>query len=350
MTDRQRAGAYGVSGPITEVNVLYVDDVGSTRVAFVAFHLENPDPSTSWANASAWFVARPGASAAELASPASTAGIGQALQPFEIRSNPGSPGAQSAGVVIGLAPAGCVVESPPLPALDAWAPEPTGSYVVRTAATERAQWWRVVCAGVVKEVRPAETARSAGPLTEPQLDSALAAARGRVDRNLARDAITSTVDSANRVTGPARVVWGGRVTGVRNDVDGTAVVAAAPWVGGGRQLSLDIRHDQPGPEGPNDTGVRTWVSDDPGDPTAILPVRLGEGFSMLLVVPDGVTSVRAVRDGVVLDTAEVTDQAAVVDAPGAEKVLFEALDRHGTVVATTGLPLGAPPRTDVSSW
>lgn len=45
VTERQRAGELAVSEPVSEVDVLYLDDVGDIRMAFVAFHLTHPDPT-----------------------------------------------------------------------------------------------------------------------------------------------------------------------------------------------------------------------------------------------------------------------------------------------------------------
>ncbi|SNS74640.1 hypothetical protein SAMN05421812_101632 [Asanoa hainanensis] len=350
--ERVQVGAYGSIAPVSEVNVLYVDDIGSTRVAFVAFHRRTPNPVSRWENGGAWFVARNGASVSELADPRATAGIGDALQPFETRANPSGPGNTAAGVVLGLAPAGCVVESAPLPDLDVWTPEPTGSFVVRTTATERAEWWRVVCAGTVKELRPAETSRwsGMGRPTDAELDAALVGARGQIDRDLARDELGATWDISNRSTGPTKVIWGGRLAGVLDGADGRAVVLATPFVGGGWQLRVNLLHTKLGPESPNNTGFFTWTPANPADTGAVLPLSLSAGFAKLVIAPDGAKSVRAVRDGVTIDTAEVTASAAVVDGPDAGRVTFEALDGDGKVIAAAKLPTASPPQTDYSTW
>ncbi|MEV4534372.1 hypothetical protein AB0J82_11135 [Asanoa sp. NPDC049518] len=355
--EQQRAGAYRMNAPVTEVNVIYLDDVDRARVAFVAFHLATPDPVRQWTNASGWFTAPPGASAAELVS-ASTAALGDGLDPFSELTNFGGQDSNAvADVALAVAPAECVVESAPLPALDVWTPEPTGSYVLRTRDTERSEWWRVVCAGVVKEAGPARPIPGEEPLTDDQVDAALRGARGPVDETAARDALHSaTWEGRNLATGPARVVWGGEITGAQPDnsvsFDGRAVMTVAPWIRDRWSLAVDIRYAAEQPNGSIGTGVRRMLPADPKDPDAALPVRLGESVSVLVVVPDGATRVRAIRAGAVIDTADVSGQAAVVDAPDAPDLTFEALDRNGSVLTTATMPPEPPLGIDleVNTW
>jgi hypothetical protein len=355
VADRQRAGEFRVTAPVSEVNVLFLDDIGSARVAFVAFHLATPDPTTKWENASAWFVARPGASAAELASPNATAGVGDGMEPFAVGSPLSAANGIEAGAALGLAPAGCVVETAPLPAVEEWKPEPTGSYVIRTRATERAEWWRVVCAGVVKEMRPADPFLPRNAIVKgAQLDEALRGARGKVNRDLARQAVDDTLFHSNLMAGPARVLWGGKVAGAKPDVNGPfngeAVLTAWPQVHDGWTLQLQIRHNAHTPDGATHTGVTQWMPNDPTDPNTAVPIRLGESVSVLVVVPDGTATVRAVRDGTLVDAAEVEGLAALVNAANGSNLVFEAVDRDGNVLATANLPGDPPSDPNLVPW
>ncbi|GIF62397.1 hypothetical protein Ais01nite_04320 [Asanoa ishikariensis] len=345
--ERQRTGVLRVKEPVTEVNVLYLDDVDHARVAFVAFHRATPDPRTSWENASAWLIAKPGASAAELADLRPYA-IGDGLGPVETISNfENEDGSAKADVALAIAPTGCVVESAPLPAVDKWTPEPTVSYVVRTRATERAEWWRVVCDGVVKEVRPATVLYPRATLSEKQLDAALRGAGGTVDRAMARKAVQSAGDlNFNMTIGPSRVVWGGEIAGSQPDAsgsfDGHAVITVTPWIRDSWCVNIEIEYAAKQPDSTVGRGVQQVAPADPSGPNAALPIRLGEGASVLVIVPAGATSVRALRAGAVIDTAEVTGQAAVVDARDAPDLTFEALDRDGTVLTSATIPVERP--------
>ncbi|GIF74989.1 hypothetical protein Asi02nite_45070 [Asanoa siamensis] len=352
---RQRAGAYDLKAPVTEVNVLYLDDIGDVRVAFVAFHLADPDPVSLWTNASGWFVARAGASAADLAEPGATSGIGDGLEPFETVSqlSDGS-GDVATDATIGVAPAGCVIESAPLPDLDTWTPEPGGNLLVRTAASERREWWRVVCAGVVKDERPARAALRYEPVTEAEVDEALRDARGRVPRKLAREAVENDRrEHYSTGVGPTRVLWGGKIEGARPDHhgpwNGNAIVTATPVVRGGWDVTVTV-HTSPDGSAPGGGGFGVWVSDNPNAADAVLPVRLLDSVSVLVVVPKPAVTVRAVRDGSVLASVPVVDQAAVVDAPAGPGLTFEALDKDGTVLDVARLPQGPPADTDVVPW
>ncbi|GAA1898588.1 hypothetical protein [Asanoa iriomotensis] len=353
VAEHQRAGAFRVTAPVSEVNVLYLDDIGGARVAFVAFHLATPDPATSWANSSAWLVARAGAPATELADPLSIAGGGDGLEPFEVMS--GLSGKVQADATVALAPDGCVVESAPLPDVDAWRPEPTGSYLIRAAGTERPEWWRVVCDGVVKDERPATRLTRKTPLRAETLDAALVGARGKVDLESAREVVRfAEPDGANILTGPTRVLWGGRISGAKPDAngpfDGTAVLTAAPYVRGGWQIGLDVTYDGETSGGAQAVGLRRWSAQNPIGPDTVVPIRLGESASVLVVVPAGATTVRVMRAGTVVDTASVADDAALVDAPDDPGLTFEALDRDGAVLSVGRLPGDPPVNNEVVSW
>jgi hypothetical protein len=79
-------------------------------------------------------------------------------------------------------------------------------------------------------------------------------------------------------------------------------------------------------------GVVAYPKGDPTDTSELLPIRLGEGPSVLVIAPDGAATVHAVRGGAVVDTRPVRDAAAVLDAPRAPGLVFEALDAAGRVL------------------
>ncbi|GIF46416.1 hypothetical protein Afe04nite_09550 [Asanoa ferruginea] len=356
LAQHQRAGDYEQKAGVSEVNVVFLDDVGDARVALVAFHLASPAPVTGYVNSSAWFAAPRGASAAEVAGAAATASFSSTLDPFMIVSKLGKPDGTNAGAAVALVPEGCVVESAPLPAVSDWKPEPTGSYLVRTTATERAEWWRAICDGVVRDSQPAPTVlppEEPKPLTDAEVDAALEGARGQVDRQLASAAVrASTQIAPNQLSGPVRVLWGGQIAGAKPDDhgswDGTGVLTAAPAAPSGWQVDLHIA--SPAADNTLRDLTGSWMPDDPTSPTAVVPMRFGGSDSVLVVAPDGAKAVRAVHDGSIVDTADVNGLAAVVDAPDSADLVFEAVDAGGTVLGSGRIPNAMPTVSTGIGW
>ncbi|WP_203701562.1 hypothetical protein [Asanoa iriomotensis] len=340
----QRAGAFRITAEVTEVNVLFLDDIGDVRVAFVAFHRAVPDPTTQWINASAWFMAPRGAAASELADPRAEMGTGDGLSPFEVTGNFGTVDLDSAAA-IALVPDGCVIETAALPALDDWTPAQTGSYLVRTRATERPEWWRAVCDGVVREETAARQILPTTAPTDEQVDAAVAGARGGIDRDAARFAM-GVGESLAYGSGPLTVVWGGRIEdpqpGDNVDYDDPATMVAYPAARGGWQVSVGTWSTGQPVEGEYIGGGEAWLSWDPTTPSAIVPVRLDDSDSFLVVTPPGTSEVRSVAGGRTIDTAAVTDAAAVVRGAGTADVVLEALDAAGTVIGTVPAPADRP--------
>jgi hypothetical protein len=227
---------------------------------------------------------------------------------------------------------------------------------VRTTATERAEWWRAICDGVLRDAQPAPTvlpAKAPKPLTDAEVDAALEGARGQVDRQLASAAVsTSTELQPNHLTGPVRVLWGGQIAGAKSDDhkswDGTAVLTAAPSAPSGWEVDLHIA--SPAPGSPLRDLIGGQTPDDPTSPTALVPIRFGAGDSVLVVAPDGATSVRAVRAGSIVDTADVTGLAAMVHAADSPDLVFEAVDAGGKVLASARIPTTMPGFPEAVGW
>lgn len=281
-----------------------------------------------------WLVAPRGADPARLADPAATSGGGDGLEPFELTWELGST-ENTDGVTVGVVPAGCVIESAPLPDITDWRVEPTRSYVVRTPATERPEWFRVVCAGEVKDVRPAPARMPGQHLPKSVVDAAIEGARGKVDEALARSTVDIEAQSNGYETVAApTALWGGVVAGTTPDqnggFDGTAVLTAAPLVGGGWLVRLS--HDIDPMATSAVAGAIAYPETDPTDTSELLPIRLGDGPSVLVIAPEGAATLRAVRFGTVLDAAPVQDAAAVLEAPATPGLMFEALDADGRML------------------
>src|SRR5262249_33662931 len=142
--------AHAGSGPnfpqARDVRVLFADDIGDVRVAAVALV---PDDGVRQLPAQAvivWPVGPAGASpealAATLRRPAPGVVVPtiEPVHPFAMAELPAA-AVGAAGPVVGLAPPDCAVQSATRPG-GGWTSEPTGSYVVRSAADRTVQWWR----------------------------------------------------------------------------------------------------------------------------------------------------------------------------------------------------------------
>lgn len=332
--ENMRAGLYTRRWPVKEVKVVFLDDVGPKRVAFVAFVLTRPDPGTKWPHASAWFVADQGASARSLADAVRTVAIGDGLNPAEtqvISANAGGP-----IYSIGVAPQGCAYETAPLPKADVWTAEPTGSYVVRLPETERPEWWRVVCDGVVRKEEAAPAGVYRDRLTADDITAALSQARGRVDRQHAV-AHLPMVMKGYATLGKPSVLWGGQISGSEPEdnlsFDGKAIVAVVRAVRGG-WVGMVQTGNTWGKEGGTGWAFEFAAGDDPFKPGTLLAIRLGDRTSNVLVLPPaGAVKVRVLdRQAKVVAEADVRDDAALVKVANRDQVRYEALDSSGTVV------------------
>jgi len=329
---QQQAGAYRRQWPVKEARVLFVDDIGPHRLAFVAFVLTTPDPKTQWPHASAWFRAPKGASAQALADPSAVSEIGDGLEPTADLTLPDD-GVYS----IGLAPAQCQYHTAPLPQANVWAAEPTGSYIVRTPQTERAEWWRVVCGGVVRKEQPAPSGPYLQRFTDAELSDAVAGARGQVDPDFARMNISGVAEGYATV-GTPKLLWGGRISGTEAEdghtYDGKALLAVMRAVRGGWVGMVDIRYDEPMADGSIGVGASFHVETDPLQPDAVLAVHLGQKTNTVFVVaPEKAVTVRALDgQGRLIAQREVTHSSALFKVANPQEVTFEVLDTNGAVI------------------
>jgi len=327
----QQAGAYRRQWTVKEARVLFVDDIGPHRVAFVAFVLTTPDPKTQWPHASAWFRAPKGASAQDLADPSAVSQIGDGLEPTAEQTLP------DGGVYsIGLAPAQCRYETAPLPLANVWAAEPTGSYIVRTPQTERAEWWRVVCGGVVRKEQPAPSGPFLQRVTVAELSDAVAVARGQVDPEFAR--MNILVAEGYATVGTPKLLWGGRISGTEaqdgHTYDGKALMTVMRAVRGGWAGMVDIRYDEPTADGSTGAGASFHVESDPLAADAVLAVHLGQQTSTVFVLaPEKAVTVRALDEqGRLIAQKEVTHSTVLFKVANPAEVTFEAVDANGAII------------------
>jgi hypothetical protein len=364
VANQYRAGNLDIPATSRAAKLLFADDVDGVRVALAAF----ADPGHESADvAAAWMAAPTGATAGTLAAalrrdgrPAGTdSAVTEVIEPFQ-PVNLRISGAGDTGVTVslGLAPAGCQVASAPLPSVTRWRPEPTGSYVVRSAATHRGEWWRVTCAGAVRYEAPAPMSLAfgkAGPsaVGDADLDRALAGTRGTVDRELAQNAIWAIASKwGYDVAALPHVVWGGTVSGTRQ-YDGQAVVVAAPKVGGGWIGDVALFQDIPG-IGSVSTGRSFSADADPGQ-ADVLVLRISDdsddpGSPVLVVTPAAAVGVRAIHSGLPPVGAEVRDSAAIMRLSTVRDATVQAVDASGRVIGTGSLAPDPTAPHHIEAW
>ncbi|WP_433314092.1 hypothetical protein ACQP0U_31225 [Micromonospora sp. CA-269861] len=349
----QRRGEFSrLTVPVSGVKILFADDVDGRRVALAAFVRSQPDPVTGWPSAAVWLVADEGASAQELASTAAVRGVSDALEPYESLAVDGPESAH-----VAIAPTGCVFLSSPLPDGDTfrWAPEPTGSYLVRTAKTKRPEWWRVDCGAVTRQLMPGPGSLASKPITDAQLATAMSHVRGSVEQQRARELVYEWAQSEGyRLTALPSVVWGGHVAGLPTDpasespsagepsAEGAQVtVLTAPTVGGGWVGEVSIAPDQPRSDGVLSTGASFTTMTDPTDPSGVLAVSVDDGAAgdegqqvLLVVTPAAATTVRVLRDGQEVARSAANGSGTVMRVPRpTDGLVLEALDGSGRTIA-----------------
>jgi hypothetical protein len=352
---RQRSGAYHMDDfPVVETKALFVDDIGSLRVAVVAMTLSQTQPTTDPAGvpqpmapfATVTFAAARGADAATLAERMQSSSIG--LDPLTGAAFADNTASTSMAAVVALAPPGCTIAAAAWPELTDWQPSPTGGLLVHDAAQIHPEWWRVTCDGVVREEAPAEQGNWVAPPT-PELITRLAKdARGTVNPQVASDALSHLGGYESGLGGEPRLLWGGVVTWPDSNDNsqhtGATVIAAGPLVRNGGWMGVaSVRYDHPDTAGSE--GAAAFFST-PRDPTVagvLTAIRLEpEGRRVLLLAPVNAEKVRAVRDGRTLTESTVDNSVAVVDVDDPDKVEYQALDHTGAVIgsARSGLQVG----------
>ncbi|GIH21174.1 hypothetical protein [Rugosimonospora africana] len=328
--DRRRH-SWNVWSDLDQVSILYAGDVGTSRVALVALH--NRERAIA-----VWLGAPRAASADTLA--AQSLIVSDRLEPFERGTYSGLPyhDTQDITYLVGVAPAGCVIDTASDAQHQQWRPTSTGSYVAQTQPTT-ADWWRVTCDGTVHYQGPAKGTSSMISLpqvSDTQLDAALAGARGTADRSIARYAtrtLAAPDQHGRQTTGTPRVLWGGTTPG-SND---PAVLAAVP-VTGGWEVLFDYSNGQ---AGTNDLqsafGVSTRVALD--DPSSLYALRLANrtnsdpsGNVLVLAPRQAATVVSIASDGKEESRATLTQGTGWIVA--SNSAVLRALDSSGRQIAS----------------
>jgi hypothetical protein len=377
-------------------SLLFADDIAQHRVVVLALRLPSAPVPAQGRTAVAWLSGPRGATAGELvsalgshplpddyagrgyAAPFMTIEAGEQLWPNASICTPTGP-----CVRLGLAPPSCVVETSPASDLKQWTPEPTGSYIVRTDTSARAEYWRVSCDGVVRDQawapRPVdyEPSDAVAPdwLVRPALDD-LARLTGDGLPALAVSYLKQSVPGVYSsfgfdAAGPPRVIWAsprqiipdqsfGRDPSPPAPTSGWAFVLATPSVRSTWFVTFEYFTDS-GAAISSPGGYE--VASDPTDPAALLADQVGWRDGTILAIarsaeavdlvgPDGTVALRAtVVDGAAVltppdDLVTITDDYASV-VPG---VRIVSRDADGTVLADTPPLYATPNPYIISNW
>lgn len=143
--------------PEQEVRLLFAADIEDLRVAVLALRLPAMVDEINGRTKIVSLTGLRGATVDQLVAPVTGASTSLSVdtttspaQPFTViragRENP---------VWLGLAPPQCSISTATDPAATDFRDEPTGSYIVRTPANARPEYWRLTCDGTVREERRA---------------------------------------------------------------------------------------------------------------------------------------------------------------------------------------------------
>jgi hypothetical protein len=246
---------------------------------------------------------------------------------------------------IGLAPLGCTVSTASSADLNTFVPEQTGSYIVRTSATLRPEYWRVTCGGIVREQVPAPY--SYHPPTPEDLQAAIASIvvdqPGGTQNPGTQKAVTGdhteVAQRGSELTASPQVSWAG-VPQFDPGPDAVpqpfALVAAAPAAQSGRFVVASLWDIGGGNGSPLDSALISTATD-PATTTVAALVQ-GRKQSQVFVLAPSSTHLVLLQtaDRSVVRDVVLTTRVAVLALPG---------DPNGLVVQAynqTGTPIGRP--------
>lgn len=339
-----------------DARVVFAEDIDDTRL--VALTLQRVSITSPYQRYGLtrllWLTGPRGAAAEDLARPGPAPGGSRQFRTIDV-----APFAymQVGRVSVGLAPPECEVSTAPSEDLTSWRVEPTRSWIVRTAADYRPEYWRVTCDGVVREEWPVW--RPA--ITRAEVTAALTDAPGQPRHDQVAGVMAEMTGQyrSELITLP-RVLWAGIVSHDEAYDSVTALsspilphydpyhpevtLLAAPaarggWIG---HLSIDV---DPRPESTAPVGTSTdfTTAEDLGAPGTVLGLKV-RGWSRMVFVlaPEGAARVQLVApDGTVIDDAVVTQRALLLSLPAEAAmqagIRVDAFDSAGAVIATAEL-------------
>ncbi|SCF18329.1 hypothetical protein GA0070558_14031 [Micromonospora haikouensis] len=333
-----------VDPALGEVKVLLAHDAPGGRIVVVAFLGDSHALLRS-------AIAQVGASVPDLLSKTGTPDAPLPLEPYAFlsRLSP-TDGGHVADVTVGLAPAGCLVETsgdgrlqPDGSIARSWQVASTDGLAVGGAGpvTER---WRFTCQGVVRYSGPAGGGPGVVLSTKAAAPVSTAGARGSVDAALAAVAVRDLRELAEGqgLTGPApKVVWGGRLPDWVSAAPEAVLVNSCSTDGGCAALLKIAAGPQPPREASAPTGYRTAV----GRPDlTVVPVP-GETAGVLVVGPETATRVELLdKSGRTIADGQLAAGAGALRVDPRQVVGAKVFDAAGRLLLT-----GATPNLGTSS-
>ncbi|GIJ30371.1 hypothetical protein Vqi01_55330 [Micromonospora qiuiae] len=339
-----------VDPTLDEVRVLLAHDAPGARIVMVAF-LDDSHALLRHASGQA------GASVSELLRKTGTPDEPAPLEPYVFlgRQSPVD-GRHVADLAVGLAPAGCLVETsadgriqPDGSVVRSWQVVGTDGFVVR-GEDRLAERWRFTCQGVVRYAGPAGgglgVVRYAGPAggglgavspTGAAPPVSTAGARGSVDAALAATAVRDLqglLDLHGLAAPAPQVIWGGRLPDWVPGGPAAVLVKSCSTDGGcATVLKTEAPAPQPEPGPPADYQTAT------GSPDLVVVQTPGETGGVLVVGPESAARVE------LLDGKERTIATGQLDAGvGAlrvdprQVVKVKVFDTDGRLLRTEATP------------
>jgi hypothetical protein len=378
------AALYGIDGrwhPDREVRLLFADDVGTLRVAVVALRLpmaEVPtdppvgapgldyDPAMTGNRTKVLsFLGPRGASVSSLVSGLTSHVDNGVLvssvpaAPFIV--DPVSLDGVSANSAIGLAPPGCTVSTASGTDLNTFAPEPTGSYIVRTATTTHAEYWRVTCGGIVREQVLAPYYYH--PPTREDVQAALASAAGLQPgdtqnvgvQEAVSGGLTELAQRGSDLTAAPQVIWAGMPQIDRSPINirqPFALITSAPTAPSGWLVAASV-WDIGGGHGRPLDGALISTTTDPATTTVAALVQGSQLSRVFVLAPPSAHGVRLqTADGsLVRDVALTTRVAVLARSSDPTRLVVQAYNETGTPIGPPAPVLAAAPAPDaIHDW
>ncbi|MFI0793811.1 hypothetical protein ACH4OY_14125 [Micromonospora rubida] len=324
-----------VDPSLDEVKVLLAHDVPGARTVVVAFL------NDSYASLRHGFGAA-GASVPELLRKTGSPDERQSLEPYVFlgRHSPVA-GHYVADLAVGLAPAGCHVETsadgriqPDGTVTRSWQAVSGDGFVVRGAG-QVAERWRFTCDGVVRYAGPEGGGRGTVIRVEKTPSASTTGALGSVDATFAATAVRALQDSleSNGLTGPApQVIWAGRLP---DWVPGapTAVLVRSCSTAGGCAALLVADVDPPRRPEP------AYQKSAAGQPDLVAVQVPGETRGVLVVGPESAVRAELLdAKGRTIASGRLEAGAGAIRADPRQVSKIKILDRDGRILRTEATP------------